>query len=140
MNHKLSDHVKHQLGVMSPSTIDRLMSPVRSHYLKLGLSTTKPGSILKTHIPIKTGQWDERRLGYLESDTVAHCGTSMAGSFIFTVNTVDIASGWTEQRAIWGKGYQGVHKALISVEDKLPFPIKGFDSDNGSEFLNWHIQ
>ena len=139
MDCELTDHIKGQLMAISPATIDRLMSPIRSHYLKLGLSTTKPGSILKSHIPILTGQWDEKRPGYLEADTVAHCGTSMAGSFIFSVNTVDIATGWTEQRAIWGKGYQGMEKALISIENVLPFSIHGFDSDNGSEFLNWHI-
>lgn len=135
----LSDYNKNQLLVMSPATIDRLMIKIRKKIGKLGLATTKPGSILKSHIPIKTNQWDETRPGYLESDTVAHCGTSVAGTFVYTVNTVDIATGWTEQRAIWGKGYQGMHKALISIENMLPFPILGFDSDNGSEFLNWHI-
>ena len=139
MNHNLTEHHKLQLLSMSRSTIDRLMIPVRSHYHKLGLSTTKPGSILKSHIPIKTGQWDETRPGYLEADTVAHCGASVAGSFVYTVNIVDIASGWTEQRAIWGKGYLGVQKALIDIEAILPFPVRGFDCDNGSEFLNWHI-
>lgn len=72
---------------MSPATIDRLMIKMRKKLGKLGLATTKPGSILKSHIPIKTNQWDETRPGYLESDTVAHCGTSIAGSFVYTVNT-----------------------------------------------------
>ena len=135
----LSQKVKTQLLEMSSATIDRLMIKIRKKIGKLGLATTKPGSILKSHIPVKTNQWDETRPGYLESDTVAHCGTSIAGSFVYTVNTVDIATGWTEQRALWGKGYQGMQKALISIEDVLPFPILGFDSDNGSEFLNWHI-
>lgn len=135
----LSDHIKNQLLAMSSATIDRLMVKMRKRIGKLGLATTKPGSILKSHIPIKTGQWDETHPGYLESDTVAHCGTSIAGSFIYTVNTVDIATGWTEQRALWGKGYQGMFYALKSIERCLPFPILGFDCDNGSEFLNWHI-
>lgn len=135
----LSDDIKNQLLAMSPATIDRLMIKMRKKIGKLGLATTKPGSILKSHIPIKTNQWDETRPGYLESDTVAHCGTSVAGSFVYTVNTVDIATGWTEQRALWGKGYQGMHKALVSIENDLPFPILGFDSDNGTEFLNWHL-
>jgi len=136
---RLSEKIKHQLLSMSSATIDRLMAKKRKKIGKLGLATTKPGSILKTHIPIKTGQWDERRPGYLESDTVAHCGTSVSGSFLYTVNTVDIATGWTEQRALWGKGYQGMSFALHSIENCLPFPILGFDCDNGSEFLNWHI-
>lgn len=135
----LSQKIKTQLLEISPATIDRLMIKMRKKIGKLGLATTKPGSILKSHIPVKTGQWDETRPGYLESDTVAHCGTSIAGSFVYTVNTVDIATGWTEQRALWGKGYQGMHKALISIENNLPFPILGFDSDNGTEFLNWHL-
>ncbi|MFQ6678840.1 MAG: integrase, partial [Fidelibacterota bacterium] len=135
----LSQQVKTQLLEMSPATIDRLMVKMRKKIGKLGLATTKPGSILKSHIPVKTNQWDETRPGYLESDTVAHCGSSIAGSFVYTLNTVDIASGWTEQRAVWGKGYQGMKQALISIEKKLPFPMLGFDSDNGTEFLNWHL-
>jgi len=136
---KLSFDIKEQLLQISPATIDRLLIKLRNKIGKLGLATTKPGSILKSHIPIKTNQWDERHPGYLEADTVAHCGTSVAGSFVYTVNTVDIATGWTEQRALWGKGYQGMHRALISIENNLPFPILGFDSDNGTEFLNWHL-
>jgi len=135
----LSDNIKNQLLAMSPATIDRLMIRLRKKIGKFGLATTKPGSILKSHIPIKTDQWDETRPGYLESDTVAHCGTSVAGSFVYTVNTVDIATGWTEQRALWGKGYQGMFHALKSIESCLPFPILGFDCDNGTEFLNWHL-
>jgi len=135
----LSEDIKKQLLTMSPATIDRLMIVKRNKLGKLGLATTKPGSILKSHIPVKTNQWDETCPGYLESDTVAHCGTSIAGSFVYTVNTVDIATGWTEQRAVWGKGYQGMEQALSSIEHALPFPMLGFDSDNGSEFLNWHI-
>jgi hypothetical protein len=136
---QLPEHIQAQLYRMSSATIDRLLAPSRSHWHKLGLSTTKPGSILKVHIPVKTSQWDETRPGYLEADTVAHCGTSAAGSFIYTLNTVDIATGWTEQRAIWEKGYRNVHLALIDIEAHLPFELLGFDCDNGSEFLNWHI-
>lgn len=139
MNRKLTDSIKEQLLKMSTSTIDRLLAPSRSHWHKLGFSTTKPGSILKTHIPILTGQWDETRPGYLESDTVAHCGGVISGSYIHTVNTVDIATGWSEQRAVWERGLVNVKKALISIEKSLPFELLGFDCDNGSEFLNWQI-
>jgi len=124
---------------ISSSTIDRLMAKSRSKYSKRGLSTTKPGSILKKHIPIKTNQWDERRPGFLEADTVAHCGTSVAGMFVYSLNCVDIATGWTQQRAVWGKGEQGVSGAIVNIERSLPFQISGFDCDNGSEFLNWHL-
>lgn len=135
----ISQGNQNHLLSISAATIDRLLSPLRSRYTKKGLATTKPGSLLKKHIPIKTNQWDEHIPGFIEADTVAHCGTSMAGMFVFTLNTVDIATGWTEQRALWGKGEHGVLEALKSIESALPFSLKGFDCDNGSEFMNWTI-
>ncbi|MFQ5917678.1 MAG: transposase, partial [Candidatus Binatia bacterium] len=135
----LPDNIKRLLLSVSPATIDRLMAPLRSHYNKLGFATTKPGSILKRHIPVTTNQWNETCPGFLEADTVAHCGSSVAGMFVYTVNVVDIATGWTEQRAVWGRGQRGVIGAIHSIEETLPFPILGFDCDNGSEFLNWHL-
>jgi hypothetical protein len=128
-----------KLETISPATIDRILAPFRNRYTKRGLATTKPGSLLKKHIPINTNQWDEQTPGFLEADTVAHCGSSMAGMFAFTLNMVDIATGWTEQRAIWGKGERGVLSATETIEQDLPFPILGFDCDNGSEFLNWPL-
>jgi hypothetical protein len=89
---------------ISHATIDRILKPVRVKYKGRGRSTTKPGTLLRKQIPVKTNQWDESRPGFLEADTVAHCGTSMAGMFAFTIDGVDIATGWTEQRAVWGKG------------------------------------
>jgi len=131
--------VQDALLSISPATIDRLMKPMRSRFNKLGLATTKPGSILKKHIPLKVGQWEETTPGYLEADTLAHCGTSVAGMFVYSINCVDMASGWSAQRAVWGKGEAGVMVAVASIETSLPFPILGFDCDNGSEFLNWHL-
>ncbi len=136
---RLSETVLELLATISPATIDRLLAPERKKHKKLGLATTKPGSLIKKHIPIKTNQWDEKTPGFLEADTVAHCGTSMAGMFVFTVDMVDIATGWTEQRAVWGKGERGVLEAIRSIEQALPFRIRGFDCDNGSEFLNQHL-
>lgn len=124
---------------ISSRTIDRILKPYRKKYKSYGIATTKPGSILKEFIPIKTKQWDESKAGFLEADTVAHCGSSVAGDFIYTVNMVDIATGWTIQRAVWGKGQTGVREAIISMEKTLPFRILGFDTDNGSEFLNWNL-
>jgi len=124
---------------ISPATIDRVLKPVRIRYRGKGRSTTKPGLILKHHIPIQTECWDEKRPGFLEADTVAHCGTSMAGNFVHTVDTVDIATGWTEQRAVWGRGETDVVKQVKDIEASLPFPLLGFDSDNGQEFLNHHL-
>jgi hypothetical protein len=135
----LSDEVKTLLMTIAPATIDRLLRPLRTRYSKRGLCTTKPGSLLKRHIPIKTNQWDEHTPGFLEADTVAHCGSSTAGMYANTVNMVDIATTWTEQRAIWGKGEAAVIDAAISIEHALPFAIRGFDCDNGSEFLNWPL-
>lgn len=123
---------------MSPATIDRLLahSKVCS---KRGLSGTKPGKILKKHIPIKTNQWDESSPGFLEADTVAHCGNSLAGNFVWSLTLTDIYSTWTEIRAVWNKGAIGVLTQIEDIEKGLPFGILGFDSDNGSEFLNWHL-
>ncbi len=124
---------------ISAATIDRVLKPVRIHYRKRGRATTKPGTLLRKHIPIKTTQWDEVRPGFLEADTVAHCGTSPAGMFAYTIDCVDIATGWSEQRAVWGKGQAGVLEQINHIEQSLPFPLLGFDCDNGSEFLNHHF-
>jgi hypothetical protein len=136
---KLSKEEIELLKKISPATIDRILSTHRRKYSKRGLCTTKPGSILRELIPIKTEQWDEKTPGYIEADTVAHCGGSLAGSFVYTLNVVDIATGWTSQRAVWGKGEMGIVDAMRSIESTLPFKILGFDSDNGSEFLNWAL-
>jgi hypothetical protein len=135
----LSPQVIKALRSISPATIDRVLQPVRSTYKKHGRATTKPGTLLRRQIPIKTDQWDEKRPGFLEADTVAHCGESLSGMFAYTVDFVDIATGWTEQRAIWGKGEAGVLHEVHDVEQALPFPLLGFDCDNGSEFLNHHL-
>jgi hypothetical protein len=126
------------LIAMSAATIDRLLASSRVK-CKRGLSGTKPGKILKKHIPIKTDQWDEDKPGFLEADTVAHCGTSLAGSFVWSLTMTDICSAWTENRAVWNKGAIGVLTQIEDIENNLPFEILGFDSDNGNEFLNWHL-
>jgi hypothetical protein len=136
---KLSAEVTKVLMGISPATIDRILSPIRIHYTKRGRSTTKPGTLLRKHIPIKTNQCNESRPGFLETDTVAHCGDSTAGMYVNTIDFVDIATGWTEQRAVWGKGEGGVLEQIKNIEKTLPFPILGFDCDNGGEFLNYHI-
>jgi hypothetical protein len=124
---------------ISPSTIDRLLKPVRTKYGKHGRSTTKPGTLLRKQIPIATNQWDETRPGFLEADMVAHCGDTTAGNYVSTLDLVDIATGWTEQRAVRGKGERGVLEQIADAESSLPFPLLGFDCDNGSEFLNYHL-
>jgi hypothetical protein len=135
----LSPEATTALVTISPATIDRVLKPVRVSYHKRGRATTKPGTLLRKHIPINTTQWDETRPGFLEADTVAHCGTSTAGMFAYTIDCVDIATGWSEQRAVWGKGQTGVLEQIHHIEQSLPFPLRGFDCDNGSEFLNHHL-
>jgi hypothetical protein len=124
---------------ISAATIDRLLRPVRVQYQKRGRTTTKPGTLLRKHIPIQTNQWNQSRPGFLEADTVAHCGESLSGTFAYTIDCVDIATGWTEQRAVRGKGETDVLEQIKDIEKSLPFPLLGFDCDNGSEFLNHHL-
>jgi len=135
----LPTDVSQALLNISSATIDRILAPTRIQYTKRGRSTTKPGTLLRKQIPIKTNQWNESRPGFLEADTVAHCGDSTAGMYVNTIDFVDIATGWTEQRAVWGKGESGVLEQIKNIERILPFPILGFDCDNGGEFLNYHL-
>jgi hypothetical protein len=135
----LSLQVVKALHRISPATLDRLLEPARVKYRGRGRTTTKPGTLLRKQIPIKTHQWDEKKPGFLEADTIAHCGGSLLGDFVYTIDTVDIATSWTEQRAVWGKGETEVFKQIQDIEDFLPFPLLGFDCDNGAEFLNWHL-
>ena len=93
----LTEEVAKTILAISSSSIDRLLKPLRVKYKGRGKSTTKPGTLLRKHIPVKTNQWDETRPGFLEADTVAHCGTSMAGMFTFTIDCVDIATGWIKE-------------------------------------------
>jgi hypothetical protein len=135
----LPSDIRSALLHISPATIDRLLQPTRLRYPSRGRCTTKPGSLLRTQIPIGTNQWQQTRPGFLEADTVAHCGPSAAGQFIYTLDCVDIATGWTEQRAVWGRGETAVLAQLRQIEACLPFALLGFDCDNGAEFLNHHL-
>lgn len=130
---------REQLMEISPATIDRLLKPVRVSCKKRRLGGTKPGTLLKTQIPIRTGSWNEDQPGFVEADTIAHCGNSLAGDFVWSITLTDICSCWTENRAVWNKGAAGVVKQVKSIERNLPFELLGFDCDNGSEFLNYHL-
>lgn len=136
---KLSKATRQKLLAVSPAHADRLLAPRKASSHRRGRCGTKPGSLLKTHIPIRTDNWDITVPGYLEADTVAHCGTSLEGDFIWSVTYTDIFSGWTSLRAVWNKGAAGIVDATREVEAALPFALLGFDCDNGSEFLNWHL-
>jgi hypothetical protein len=136
MEDELHPAIKRLLLKMSPATIDRVLRPHRIKNNRRRHCRTKPGKIIKSRIPIKLNQWDERRPGFLEADTVAHCGGSLCGEYVNTIDTVDIATGWTEQRAIFGKSAHQVVEQIQDIEQMLPFKMRGFDSDNGCEFLN----
>ena len=136
---RLSPGHRKLVGQISAATLDRLLAPARAQYAGRGRCGTKPGSLLRCEIPIRTGTWDLSRPGYLEADSVAHCGGSLAGDFIWSLTYTDILSGWTEGGAVWNKGAAGVLGATREVEERLPFALLGFDSDNGGEFLNQHL-
>lgn len=129
---------KKLLGMVSAATLDRLLADAKARTTG-GLSGTRPGTLLRHQVPIQGAVWDERRLGFLEADSVAHCGSSLAGNFIWSLTYTDLASTWTEGRAVWNKGAHGVLEQTKHVEQTLPFAILGFDFDNGSEWLNWTL-
>ena len=134
---KVEVSVKEKLGQMSRSTIDRLLRPYRLTRKRRSLSTTRPGSLLKASIPIRTfGEWEEKKPGFPEVDLVAHCGESTDGFYLTTLSAVDIATRWAEYRGVWGKGQSKVGGAIHLLRQRFPFPVLGLDSDNGSEFIN----
>jgi len=136
---RLNPQLRKKVLGASAATLDRLLKTWRVKHPPRGLCGTRPGSLLRTEIPIRTQNWDMTRPGYLEADTVAHCGGSMSGDFIWSVTYTDIYSGWTATRAVWNRGQKDVLERTREVEHTLPFAIRGFDSDNGGEFLNWHL-
>ena len=134
---KLTHEVREKLLTISPATIDRLLAPVRKRQQFKGRSTTRPGSLLKKNIPIRTySEWDDRRPGFFEVDLVSHDGGQSRGDFIQSLNFTDIATGWDEMVAVKNKAQRWVFEGIKEIRDRLPFPILGFDSDNGSEFIN----
>lgn len=135
----LDESVRQKLLRISPASIDRLLKKTRARYPGKGLSGTRCGQHLKYHIPIRTDNRDVDRPGFLEADTVAHGGSSMAGSFIWSLTFADIFSQWTENRAVWNKGATEVLAQVKDLEQSLVFELLGFDVDNGSEFLTFHL-
>ena len=135
----LVEAVRKKLLQISAASIDRLLKKERARYRGKGLCGTRPGGLLKHQIPIRTDNDDVDRPGFLEADTVAHCGNSLAGDFIWSITFTDIFCQWTENRATWNKGAQGVLGQVKDVEANLPFELLGFDVDNGSEFLCFHL-
>lgn len=131
--------VEAQLRRISARQIDRRLRDRKRRLKRRRSGTTRPGSLLKQQIPIKTEHGDVRTPGYLEIDLVSHAGASAAGEFLHTVDCVDIHTTWVERQAVMGKSRHGVVQAMTTIESQLPFPLRGVDSDNGSEFINDHL-
>lgn len=138
-HHELSlDHkTRSLLFNISPATIDRLLAVDRKHLAGHARARTKPGTLLKNQIPIRTfSDWNDQRVGFLEIDLVAHEGGNPSGDFIQTLNVTDVCSGWTEAQAVRNKAQVWVFEAIKDIRARLPFEMLGIDSDNGGEFIN----
>jgi hypothetical protein len=129
--------IRERLLQASARTLDRLLLPLRAQRRRPSL--TRPGSLLRQQIPIRGSLWEEGKAGWLEVDTVALCGGSVAGDFIWMVDGVDYVTTWVSLRAMWNRGQQATLGALQDIEKTLPFELLGLDSDNGGEFLNYHV-
>jgi len=134
---RMPGEVREKLLLASGRTLDRLLEPLRGQGTSRSL--TRPGTLLRHQIPIRGSLWEEDKAGWLEVDTVALCGGSVAGEFVWMVDGVDHATTWVELLAMWGRGQVGTLAALQDVEASLPFSLLGLDSDNGGEFLNHHV-
>jgi len=136
---RLPEPTRSKLLRMSAATINRLLGRYR-HLKGRGICSTRPGGLLKSQVAVRLANgWDDKRPGFGEIDCVAHCGERYEGEFFHTVGYTDIATGWSEFRPLRAKGQKETTTALKSIRQSLPFKILGLDSDNGSEFLNWHL-
>jgi hypothetical protein len=135
----LSAELERQLQAISPRQIDRRLQSRKRVLRRRLYGRTKPGTLLKHHIPIKTDHWNVTRPGFTEIDLVSHSGDCADGEFAHSFNLTDIHSTWTETRAVLGKGQAGIVAGLEEMRQALPFRLRGIDSDNGSEFLNAHL-
>jgi len=133
-HYNTSIKIMNLLGTISPSTIDRILRPIRKPIIR-GFSTTKP-NLIKSRIPIKLIDGEIKIPGYVEADTVSHCGSNASGEFISSLTITDLYSGWTENRAVWTKSAINTKDKIEEIEKALPFALIGFASDNGTEFIN----
>lgn len=125
-----------KVAMMSVSTLKRMVTTIRKKNMIQGISTTRPGTLLKSEIPLRVGLWEETDPGFLEIDLVAHCGDNALGPFVSTLNTTDIATGWFEAEAVMGKAQEGILSGVEKIRERSPHKISGIDSDNGGEFIN----
>lgn len=136
---RLTPTLEAQLLRLSPRQMDRRLAPYRRPGQTGRYGGTKPGTLLKHHIPLRTDRWDVTVPGFTEIDLVAHCGDSGDGEFAHSLNLTDIHTTWVETRAVMGRGQHAVQQALAEMRHALPFALQGIDSDNGSEFINAHL-
>jgi len=136
---RLTPALEAQLLRLSPRQMDRRLGPYRRPGGAGRFGRTKPGTLLKHHIPLRTDRWDVTVPGFTEIDLVAHCGESGDGEFAHSLNLTDIHTTWVETRAVLGRGQHAVQGALEELRQALPFRLQGIDSDNGSEFINAHL-
>jgi len=135
----VSEEMKQKLMRVCASTINAKLKRSRQQIRRRIQGTTKPGKLLKSQIPIRTSSWEESHPGFCELDTVAHCGSSAAGEFANTLDITDILTGWTEQEVCLGKAEKRIVSGLDLIKQRIPFPLRGIDPDNGSEFINWQL-
>ena len=135
----LAASVQASLLQASPATLERLLTPLRLQHRAIHRGGTRPGTLLRRQIPISGCVWDESRPGFLEIDTVALCGGSLEGDFIWILDATDLLTAWTELRSVWNKGAEPTLAQLRRIEASLPFPLRGLDFDNGGEFINHHF-
>jgi hypothetical protein len=139
-HYSLTPKIEQQLLSISARQIDRRLKARKTQLHRRLYGRTKPGTLLKHHIPIKTDSWNIKTPGFTEIDLVSHSGNSEKGEFIYSLNVTDIYSTWVETRAVMGRGQYGVKTAMEDIEQHLPFKLLGIDSDNGSEFINYHLK
>lgn len=133
----LDDTTREQLLTISPATVDRLLKRARERTKPHGLGTTKPGTLLKHTIPIRTfTQWDDAQPGFMEVDLVAHCGETTRGEYLNSLDMVDVCTRWVELAALVNRSQATVTAAIAAAQARLPYPLLGVDSDNGAEFIN----
>lgn len=134
---KFTKTVKQKLLTVSAATIDRILSAAKKSYQFKGRSTTKPGTLLRSTIPVRTfSDWDDKRPGFMEADLVAFCGEAAEDEYLNGLNMTDVSTGWVLLGTTMGKGQYGVYREINEARKRLPFPLLGFDSDNGGEFIN----
>ncbi len=135
----ISEDTERRLRVMSARQMDRCLAPYRRELRRRMYGRTKPGTLLKHHIPLKTDRWEVTEPGLTEVDLVSHSGDCADGEFAQSLNLTDLDSAWVETRAVLGKSHVRVQEALAQLRADLPFALRGIDSDNGSEFINHHL-